>query len=159
MKSLVIGLLVAPVLAVIGIASLEPLNSNETILALQWLLFAFVPLDLLALVFATVAWLWNVRRAGLRRAVRAVLLSTYVLIGPLGYLYEGAQHKQQMASYDPSDDCRVLFGDCVPNDGRFSWLVAWTILGFISWAAARLRARRMRTNDYWYGGFADQRSV
>ena len=140
------GLLIAPVLAVIGIMNLEALNSNGAVLTLQWLLIAFVPFDLLALVFVAVAWLWNVRRPGLRRVLRAVLMSAYLLIGPWGHLQAGARYTQQMAEYDPSDDCRVLFGDCVPDDGRFAWLVVWAVFGLLSWAAASLHARRMRHN-------------
>lgn len=144
MRALVIGLLIAPILAVIGIVNLESLNSNGTVLTVQWLLTAFVPLDLLALIFVTIAWLWSVRRPGLRWVIRVVLTSAYLFIGPVGYLQAGAWYAQEMAEYDPSDDCRVLFGDCVPDDGRFGWVVAWAIFGLLSCAAAGFQARRIR---------------
>lgn len=110
MKALVLGLLTALAVAVCGIVVLE--GGDETAIAVIWLLAAFVVLDLLALVFVTVAGLWNVRRRAWRRPLRAVLLSAYLVIAPLGCLYGGSHYAQQVAEYDPSADCRNLLGSC-----------------------------------------------
>ena len=154
MKALVLGLLTAMAVAVCGIVVLE--GGDETAIAVVWLLAAFVVLDLVTLVFVTVAGLWNVRRRALRRPIRAVLLSAYLVIAPLGYLYGGSEYAQQVAEYDPSADCRNLLGSCTPSDGRPAWLVLWAIFGLLSWAAAILHAR-WRRERYWYANLADPR--
>jgi amino acid transporter len=146
MKSLVIGLLAALALAVLGIVLLQ---NDEAADDLVWLLAAFVALDLVALLFAGVAGLWNVRRRAWRRPVRAVLLSAYLGITVVGYLYTGSAYARAVAEYDPSDECRVLIGSCTPQDGRIPWIVLSIIFGLLSWTAARLHAR-WRRERYWY---------
>ncbi len=156
MKSLVIGLLAAMVLAVFGIVMLE--GGDEAAVALIWLLAAFVALDLLALVFVSLAGLWNLRRPGLRWPIRVVLLSAYLGVAPLGYMYAGSEYAQELAIYDPSADCKNLLGSCAPQDRRPAWLVVWAVFGVLSWAAARLHARWRRERS-WYANLAGQRQA
>lgn len=146
MKSLVIGLLAALALAVLGIVLL---GQDEPYDGLFWLLALFVALDFVALLFAAVASLWNVRRRAWRRPIRAVLLSAYFGITVLGYLYAGSAYARDVAEYDPSDECRVLIGSCTPQDGRVPWIVLSIIFGLLCWAAASLHAK-WRRERYWY---------
>lgn len=157
MKSVVIGLVAALVLAVLGIVALENINDRAWALTVQWLLGAFVPLALLALFSVIVAWASNVGRPRLRRAIRALLLTVYVAVGTGGYLSAGAQYAQEVADYE-QHGCRSAYTDvCGPSDARLGWVIAWTVIGLAGLVATCLRAKRMREDDYWYGDVADQR--
>jgi hypothetical protein len=146
MRSLVIGLLAAMALAVLGIVLVQ---QDEALDGLFWLLAAFVAVDLVALLLAVVAGLWNVSRRAWRPPVRAVLMSAYLGITVLGYLHAGSAYARELAEYDPSDECRVLIGSCTPQDGRIPWIVLSIIFGLLCWAAASLHAR-WRRERYWY---------
>lgn len=104
-----------------------------------------VGLGLLALALTIVASLWNVRRPGLRRPIRSVMLAAYGSIAVWVYVTAAASYARDLANYVPPDECPKVYGTCEPYDGRIAWLVLWGTFGLLNLANIHLRARKQRT--------------